>query len=459
MKRVLAIDIGASGGRAMIGTLRDGKIDMEEIHRFPNEPVTVLGHTYWDILSLFREVKIAIKKAGDIDSVGIDTWGVDYGMIDKYGNLIANPHHYRDTRTAHAKKLDIYGETGTQFMCFNTVYQLMCEDFDEVSKILLIPDLLAYFLTGEMRMEYTNASTTNLTDAHTHNISHTVLNKIKVDSTLFPQMIRPGEVYGYITREICSELPCKSVPVIAVGTHDTASAVISVPASLHDEDFAYISSGTWSLFGTLTEKPLVNAESEKLNFTNELGVDFSTRLLKNIMGLWLMQEVRKEYGVTFSELSDAARGAKGFKYIIDPDSDEFLGMGNMTERIKKALHTESLSMGEIARCIYDSLGLKYRYTLENLQKLTGKQYKKLYMFGGGIRDRMLCETTAAACGIPVIACHEEATVLGNIAVQVADDISHIPQIMKNSINTVVYEKSRTKEWENAYERAKQLFCK
>lgn len=437
MKRVLAFDIGASSGRAIIGEYDGEKIHMYEIHRFPNEPVTLCGHTHWDILRLFHEMKRSIALAGDIDSIGIDTWGVDFGLIDKDGELISNPYHYRDIRNNGAVKLDIYRETGIQYMQFNTVYQLQKTDFSKAYKLLLIPDLLAYFLTGEMRMEYTNASTTNLLNAYTHELDESVLRKINVPANIFPQMIRCGESYGMLRDDICKELGCKPVKVVAVGTHDTASAVVSIPAD-SGEDFAYISSGTWSLFGTVFEKPVISNLSEELNFTNELAVDFRIRLLKNIMGLWLLQEVRREYDTDFPTLSNAARESQSLKYIIDPDSDEFIGIGDMTGRIKRAASNSDMTMGEVARCIYDSLGLKYRATLQNLQRLTGKKYNTLYMFGGGIKDEFLCETTAKACGIPVTACSSEATALGNIAVQVADSLDRIPQIMKNSTQTKTF---------------------
>lgn len=455
MKRVLAIDIGASSGRAMLCTYDGDKISMQEIHRFANEPVSVCGHIHWDILRLFHEVKHAIKIADKIDSIGIDTWGVDYGMTDKHGSLIMNPYHYRDIRNERAQRLDIYSKTGIQFMQFNTVYQLQLEDLSMVHKILLIPDLIAYFLTGNMRMEYTNASTTDLLNAYTHELDESVLAEIGINRSLFPEMIKPGEYYGMLCSDVCRELGVEPIPVMAVGTHDTASAVASIPA-YNDEELAYISSGTWSLFGTLSDKPVLNEESRRLNFTNELGVDFRIRLLKNIMGLWLMQELRREYDTTFPALQSAARNETPFRHIIDPDSTDLIGMGNMINRLNKAAKS-NLSMGEAARCIYDSLALKYRYTLSNLEKLTGKKYRKLYMFGGGIQDELLCELTANACGIDVAACSSEATALGNAAVQIADNMSDIPDLMIRSTKTKVYRPNDQEMWEAAYEKAKGIF--
>lgn len=457
MRRVLAFDIGASSGRAIVGELSGKVINMHEIRRFSNDPVNVCGHTHWDILRLFHEMKQAIKAAGDIDSIGIDTWGVDFGLVDKNGQLMGNPYHYRDIRNNDTKKLDVYKATGIQYMQFNTLYQLQKTDLTGVEKLLMVPDLLAYFLTGQMRMEYTNASTTNLLNAFTHELDTSVLEKIGVNRKIFPPMIRCGDIYGCLSDDICHELSCKKVPVIAVGTHDTASAVASIPAD-KGEDFVYISSGTWSLFGTISDRPLVNDLSEEMNFTNELGIDFKIRLLKNIMGLWLMQEMRREYDTTFPTLSQEAEKSKPFQYIIDPDSDSFLGIGNMSERIFTAIGARC-SMGELARCIYDSLALKYRFTLDNLQELTGKTYKKLYMFGGGIKDRFLCQLTANACGIPVITCSSEATALGNIAVQLAETPDDIPQLMKASTKTEVFTPENKELWNDAYIIARKRFSR
>ena len=415
MKRVLAIDLGASSGRAIIGEYDGRDIKLQEIHRFSNDPVKVSGHIHWDILRLFHEIKQAIKKAGDIDSIGIDTWGVDYGLIDKSGSLISNPYHYRDVRNDDAKKLGIYGTAGIQYMQFNTVYQLQKENLTYADKLLLIPDLLCYFLTGNMRMEYTNASTTNLLDARTHELSEDILNTINVPRSLFPPMIRCGEIYGFLTEDICAELNVRSVPVVAVGSHDTASAIASIPDT--GDDFAYISCGTWSLFGTLCDEPILTEKAREMNFTNELGVDFRIRFLKNIMGLWLIQEIRREYDTTFAALSEAAQGAEAFRYIIDPDDAAFIGMGDMTGRIHSAVGRE-LTMAETARCIYDSLALKYKKTLDDLADITGKRFRKLYMLGGGVKDKFLCSLTERTCEIPVMIGSDEATALGNIFVQV-----------------------------------------
>ena len=424
MKRVLAFDIGASSGRAIIGEYDGKKITMHEIHRFKNEPVSVCGAVHWDILRLFHEIKQGIRLAGKIDSIGIDTWGVDYGRLDKSGRLLGNPYHYRDKRNDDAKMLDIYDIAGIQFMQFNTVYQLMHEDLSGVDKVLLIPDLLCCFLTGNMRMEYTNASTTNLLDAKTHELSDEILKTAGIRRDIFAPMIKCGEIYGYLSDEICAELGVESVPVMAVGTHDTASAVAAIPDS--GSDFAYISSGTWSLFGTLSDEPILTQTARELNFTNELGIDFRIRLLKNVMGLWLMQELQRETGMSFPELSKAAQSCPADAYLIDVDDTLFLGMGDMKGRISKAVGKE-LSVAQTARCIYDSLANKYKITLDNLQRITGKRYDKLYMFGGGIKDEFLCRLTAERLGIPVITCSEEATALGNIAVQIkgSADISDI----------------------------------
>ena len=310
MKKVLSFDFGASSGRAMLATFNGEKISMEEIHRFSNDTVIVNGTMYWDILRLFFEIKAGITKAvnaGGFDAIGIDTWGVDFGLIDKRGKLLSNPVHYRDSRTSRnwddvykiISKDDIYTRTGIQYANFNTLYQLMYLKIEEpdvlenAETILLIPDLFAYMLTGERKAEMSIASTTNLLNPYTKDWDFELIEKLGLPKSIFPPVVKSGEVIGYLTDEICEELGCKKVPVIAAPEHDTASAVAATPSDT--DDFVYISCGTWSLFGTESREPLISEQTSELNFTNEGGFKDTIRFLKNITGLWLIQESRRQW--------------------------------------------------------------------------------------------------------------------------------------------------------------------
>ena len=343
MKKILSFDFGASSGRAMLAEYSDGKINMQEIHRFSNDTVIVNGTMYWDILRLFFEIKTGITKAvnsGGFDAIGIDTWGVDYGLIDKRGKLIGNPVHYRDTRTEGmleetfktVSQDEIYSRTGIQCMRINTLYQLMYlknhepEQLDSAEKMLMIPDLFAYMLTGEIKEEATIASTSNLFDPYKKDWDRELIKKLGLPEHIFADVIKPGEVYGMLSDEICEELGCKKVPVVAACGHDTASAVVATPSET--DDFVYISCGTWSLFGIESKDPILTSQAAELNFTNEGGYDGTIRFLKNIMGLWLIQESRRQWkregdDVGFDQLEKEALGAEPFKCFIDVDDPAF----------------------------------------------------------------------------------------------------------------------------------------
>jgi len=487
-KRILAFDFGASSGRAMICTLENGKLNMEEIHRFPNEPVSVNGRLYWDLLRLFHEIKQGITKAtnnGGFDCIGIDTWGVDFGLIGEDGQLLANPIHYRDARNEGMcdevykliSKHELYSKTGLQFLQFNTIFQLAAykkynpEILALAKKALLIPDLFAYLLTGEMRTEYTEASTTDLLNAKTKEIETELLELLGIKTDLFPEMIRPTETYGMLQDEICDELHCKKVPVIAVATHDTASAVASVPTL--NKDYAYISCGTWSLFGTVVDEPILTKESCDASYTNEGASDGKIRYLKNIMGLWLIQQSRNEWkrqglDVSFDEMERAAKEAEPFKCFIDPDAPDFVAPGNMPKRVqeycKKTSQFVPQTMGEILRCIYQSLALKYKYAVEILENITGKNYEFIHMIGGGIKDGLLCQMTADACGKTVKAGPVEATVTGNIIIQMMalgliKDLDEGRKIILNSFDVKEYSPVFSDEFNKSYETFKKYLNK
>lgn len=440
-KTILAFDFGASSGRAMLSRLVDGKLEIEEIHRFANDPVQIGPRLYWDVLRLFHEIKQGILKAnaaGGFDAIGIDTWGVDFGLLNEQGELIGNPANYRDTRTDNMpeqffKKMpkdELYAETGTQCTSINTLYQLEYlktnrpEVLAQAKTFLMMPDLFAYFLTGAKRVEYTNASTTNMLDPRTHDWNEKVLEKLGLTKEFFGKIIMPGETYGNLLPEICDELHCKSVPVIAVASHDTASAVASVPTA--EQDYAYISCGTWSLLGTVLEMPVLSKASSDADFTNEGASDAKVRYLKNIMGLWLIQQSRKEWkrqglDVSFDEMERAAREAKPFCCFVDPDAKDFVAPGNMPARVQEFCRRTGQyvpqTMGEILRCIYQSLAFKYKFTIEVMEQLTEKKYPVIHVIGGGIKDQLLCSMAADYCGKPVVAGPVEATVTGNVAIQ------------------------------------------
>ncbi|MFG1606523.1 rhamnulokinase family protein [Actinoplanes sp. NPDC049265] len=409
MKRFAAVDLGASSGRVMVGALdRNGRLDLTEVYRFPNEPVRVRGTLHWDILALYRGVLDGLRAAGPVDGIGIDSWAVDYGLIDADGRLLGNPVHYRDART-DGLRLPIgddrlYALTGLQKLPFNTIYQLRVEPFaDRADRMLLIPDLIAYWLTGEVGAELTNASTTQLLDVRTGMWATGLIDQLGLPGRLLPPLREPGSVIGAY----------QGTPVFAVGSHDTASAVVGVPAG--GPDFAYISCGTWSLVGVELDAPVLTEESRKANFTNEGGVDGTIRYLRNVMGLWLLQECQRAWGVSDVRELLAAAEAEPFAGVIDVDQPVFLPPGDMPDRIAAA--SGLTSRGAIVRCVLDSLALAHRRAVRQASELSGRRVDVVHIVGGGARNELLCRLTADACGRPVLAGPVEATALGNVLVQ------------------------------------------
>ncbi len=484
-KRVLAYDFGASSGRAVIATYDGEKIQMEEIHRFANDPVEVGGVFYWDVLRLFHEIKQGITKAvhaGGFDAIGIDTWGVDFGLLDKHGHLLGNPVHYRDKRTLGMMeevfkiipKEELYQRTGIQFSLINTLFQLMAlrkkdpEMLERADKLLLMPDLLAYFLTGVMKAEYTEVSTTQCLDPRTGDWAYDLLERLDIPASLFPPITDAGTVYGDLSAEICEELGAPCVPVIAVATHDTGSAVVSVPSD--EKDFIFISCGTWSLFGTELAQPVINDTSFRFNLTNEGGFGRTTRFLKNIMGLWLIQESRRQWiregaSVTYGDLEQEALACEPFKCFIDPDDVSFVSPGNLPKRVQEYCRRTGQfvpqSRGEIMRCIYESLAMKYRYTFRAVHEVTGLDYSVIHMVGGGTKDRLLCQMAADACNVPVIAGPIEATATGNVAVQLIalgemKDLKQARQVIAASEELKHYAPQCPAAYDEAYAQFEQL---
>lgn len=479
MKRVLSFDFGASSGRAMLAEFDGEKISMEEIHRFSNDPVMVNGTMYWDVLRLFLEIKTGITKAvnmGGFDALGIDTWGVDFGLIDKRGNLLQNPVHYRDKRTCGIEnevfkiipKDELYNRTGTQFMRFNTIYQLMYlklyepEVLENAEKMLLMPDLFCYMLTGEKRAEASNVSTTNMFNPQTLDWDFELTRKLGYPKNIFPEIIKSGEVAGVLSDEICEELGCKKVPVIAVCEHDTASAVVATPTDT--KDFVYISCGTWSLFGIESPEPIISEQAAKLNFTNEGGFKDNVRFLKNIMGLWLIQESRRQWKregneVSFDTLEKEALLSEPFKCFIDVDDALFETAGDLPRRVQQFCEKTGQYVpkkrGEIMRCIYQSLAMKYKYTFNKLCEIGQCNYKTINMLGGGIKDKLLCQMTANACNVKVTAGPTEATVMGNIAVAFyalgeIKDFSQLRNVTAYSSDLKIYEPTGSEIWEKEF---------
>jgi len=419
---VAAVDLGASGGRVMAGRVSGSGISLHEVARFGNQPVSAGGTLYWDILRLYADVQHGLQAAArqfPLASVGIDSWGVDYGLIDSSGALLGNPVCYRDARTqgvaarVHAAVAtdELYAVTGIAQLPINTIYQLAATPMlAQAQLMLLIPDLLAYWLTGEAGAEVTNASTTSLLDIRTHSWATEVIEKAGLPPRIFPPLRRPGDVIGRWS----------SLPLIAVGSHDTASAVAAVPAA--GTAFAYISSGTWSLVGLELPAPVLTEASRAAHFTNETGIDGTVRYLRNVMGLWLLQEsLRCWPQASLGALLAAAARVPALRYVIDLDDPAFLAPGDMPARIASWL----ADRGEVApeepaetvRCILDSLALAYRRAIGEAQSLSGRHADVVHVVGGGSRNSLLCQLTAEATGLPVLAGPAEATALGNMLVQ------------------------------------------
>ncbi|MFI6335691.1 rhamnulokinase family protein [Streptomyces sp. NPDC050535] len=428
-----AVDLGASSGRVMVGRVGPDSLDLAEAHRFPNRPVRVPEGLRWDILALYAGVLEGLRAAGQVDSVGIDSWAVDYGLLDADGALLGNPVHYRDGRTegvaekvwAKVPASDLYAVTGLQYAPFNTLYQLTAArsspQLASARRLLLIPDLLAYWLTGEAGTELTNASTTQLIDPRTCDWSRDLAARLGIDLGLFAPLRRPGDPAGTLQPHVLEETGLTGpVPVTTVGSHDTASAVAAVPAT--GERFAYICTGTWSLAGLELDAPVLTEASRAANFTNELGLDGTVRYLRNIMGLWLLQECLREWGdPDLGELLLAAAEVTPLRSVVDAGDPAFLAPGRMPSRIADACRESGQPVpgtrAEVTRCILDSLALAHRRAIREAQSLADHPVDVVHIVGGGARNELLCRLTADACGLPVVAGPAEAAALGNVLVQ------------------------------------------
>ena len=440
-KKYLAVDLGGSSGRGINGKFDGEKFTLEEVHRFSNDPVISGGVMCWDTLRLFFEIKNALAasvKDGGIESLAIDTWGVDYGYIDKNGALMTNPCHYRDGRTAGMEEYisktisreRLYEITGIMPQSINTIYQLASDRLarpwlpDNAGAILMTPDLFSYLLSGEIGCEYTIASTGGFLDANARAVSAEALAAAGISPELFGKISFPGDVRGKVLPDIAAECGLGNVSVVSAPSHDTASAVLAVPCP--EDDYLFLSSGTWSIMGVETPDPVIRPEGLAGGFSNEGGAFGRITLIRNIMGLWLEQESRRQWKregdvVSFDDLSRAAAEAKPMRSIIVPDDPRFSPAGDMPGRIaeycKETGQPVPETKGEIVRCIFDSLALCYRHTAEKLESLCGRKYDKIYIVGGGTKEEMLSRLTADCTGKTVVAGPAEATALGNIVAQ------------------------------------------
>jgi rhamnulokinase len=425
------VDLGASSGRVMFGCVGADQLELTEVHRFWNGPVRLRDTLHWDILGLYRETLAGLGKAGPLDGLGIDSWAVDYGLLDREGKLLGNPVHYRDARTNGVMERvlqtvpagELYSVTGLQQLPFNTIYQLVAEgSLDRAETLLMIPDLLAYWLTGQLGAEATNASTTQLYDVRARAWSSALAERVGVPARLLPPLREAGQVIGSLLPEVAEDTGLDpATPVIAVGSHDTASSVVAVPAASH-ERFAYISSGTWSLVGLELAEPVLTPEAQQANFTNEGGVDGRIRFLRNVMGLWILQECLRIWDTAdLPGLLAEAAAAPAFGVLIDPDDPSFLAPGNMPRRIEdfctKSGQDAPRTRAAVVRCVLESLALAYRRTLRLAQTVADREIDVVHVIGGGSQNELLCQLTADACGLPVLAGPAEASALGNVLVQ------------------------------------------
>ncbi len=496
LKHFLAFDVGASSGRAIVGTLNHKKLVLDEIYRFPNHGIKLHNSYYWNLLEIYSQIIKAIKKyvklyENNVDGIGIDTWGVDYVLLDRNDELVGLSYHYRDNRTKgmldhmfkHVPKEEIFANTGIQFMEINTSTQLFSLVYNNSPKLnisktlLMVPDYLNFLLTGKKCSEYTIASTTQLVNPKTLDWSKTIINKLGIDTNLFQNLCKPGTVIGKIYKDIACEVKIKNdTKIIAPACHDSASAIAAVPVNIlkyKRGEWAYLSSGTWSLLGVEIDHPIINNKSLEYNFTNEGGFENTIRFLKNITGLWIIQECKKLWQSDISNLNwekiiSKASIAKPFQCFINPDNIIFHNPSNMIKAIHKYCEETNqhipITIGEIARTIFESLALRYKQIVENLEEITENKIKALYIIGGGASNVLLNQFTANSLNMPVITGPIEATAIGNILVQAnaigfVKDLNEIREIVRNSFSIKKFYPKDQKNWNYEYEKIKKLLKK
>jgi len=478
---LLAFDLGASNGRAILGRFDGDKIEMKELHRFENNYIEMNGVYYWDLPYLYNQLKLgllAFKNGGygDLDCFGIDTWGVDYGLLDKNGHLLGNPRSYRQAVDADMQRVweiapfeKLFAHTGIASLNFNTVYQLYRRKvegdvaLENAETMLLMPDLLGYFLTGATKSEYTEVTTSMLYNPTTRDWDWEIIRELGLPEKMFTEIDMPGNVRGYLRPELCEELGLNAAAYASVGTHDTASAVAAIPGS---GSFAFCSSGTWSLFGVEVDKPILTEQVRDASFSNEGTIQGGFRPLKNIMGLWLIQECRRGWikeGKNYSwpEIVQEAEKAEPLRSIIDPDYGEFFAGGSMVKKIQAYCERTGQpvpeTVGEIARCIYESLALKYRWALERLEEIKGQRIDTLNIVGGGIQNKLLNQMVADSLDRNVITGPIEGAAIGNLLMQakalgLVDTMDEVRQVVRNSENVNTYTPNHTEGWEKAYQK-------
>lgn len=464
MKTVIAVDLGAESGRVMAVHFDGNHFRLEELHRFPNPVTQVHGTLYWDILHLWRNIQEGIHKGKQYNplSIGVDTWAIDFALLDEQGNLLSNPVMYRDHRTdgmmekafAQIPKREIFEQTGIQFMQINTLYQLMSlvdsPQLKSAATFLTIPDLLNYWMTGEKACEFTNATTTQMFNPKTGTWATELLEKLGIPTHIFPDVVPPGTKLGEY----------EGIPVIAPATHDTGSAVAGIPTQ--SKNYAYISSGTWSLVGVEVSQAVINDQAFDANVTNEGGLDNTYRLLKNVMGLWILQQCRATWGNqhSYDDLVQLAKEQEPLKFIVDVDDPRFLVAGNHPQHIQdwSKEHQQPIPQthGEIVRCVLESLALKYRTVIDSIEAISGQSIDVIHIVGGGTQNELLNQFTANATGKTIITGPIEATVLGNAAVQfiangVLENIHQARQIIAQMGITQTYHPADTEQWEAVYQ--------
>ena len=483
-KPYLAFDFGAQSGRAVLAHLQSGILTTEEVHRFANEPVAYGGSLHWDVTRLWLEVRQALARLGEVElaGIGVDAWGVDYALLGERGELLQNPYHYRDRRTegvmeevlGRVTKKEIYKTTGIQFMPINTLYQLFAArrqtpNLLEAAKCLLtIPDLFNYWLTGNAVCEFTNATTTQMVDPLKRAWAARLMQRLELPAHLLAPIVEPGSIIGTLLPDIAGHSCLAGTTVIAPACHDTGSAVAAISAR---EGTAFLSSGTWSLLGTELDSPVITPDALRMNFTNEGGVNGTTRLLKNVMGLWMLQGCRQSWTAQghrydYRELIELAPHEKSFRHLVDPDDESFLRPPDMLAAINRFCTRTHQPVpqkaGAYVRAVLESLAFKYRFILRNLEHVSGKRIEQIRIIGGGSKNRLLNQLTANATGRKVLAGPAEATALGNVAIQIlatggASSLPEVRAIVDRSFPTEIFEPIETDKWDQHAERFEQ-YC-
>jgi len=479
----LAFDLGAESGRAVVGRFDGDRLDLSTLNRFPNGPVKVFEGLYWDVLHLFRQMKQSLslyrRQFGPaLEGIGLDTWGVDFALLGRDGALLGNPHHYRDPRTEgmfeaafeRVPRQEIFEQTGIQFMEINTLYQLLSmrvhddPSLDQADALLMMPDLFNYWLTGVKACEFSDATTSQLYNPRERAWAHNLMQSLDLPTRIFQEIVQPGTVLGDLRPEVAADAGLEKVRVIAPACHDTGSAVAAVPAQ--GKNFAYISSGTWSLMGIEVAEPVITRDSLEFNFTNEGGVCGTFRFLKNIMGLWLVQECRRAWAregkeLSYDEITRMASQAPAYGPLVEPDNHSFLRPGDMPARIRafcdRTGQRKPETRGEMARCALESLALKYRWTLEKLEIMAGQSLGVIHIMGGGCQNQLLCQLTADATQRPVIAGPVEATAAGNVLMQAMArghlaSLVEARELVRRSFEVITYEPESAEGWDEAYAR-------